>query len=62
MSATVTNVVFLLGIVLALTGAAVMAHGSIFGDRTTPAAITIVIIGLSLIATSRKKRRGSSRS
>jgi len=45
--------VFVLGLVLALTGAALMLHGSILGERTIPAAITIGIVGLGLIATSR---------
>ena len=43
---------FLLGIVLALIGAAIMFEGSLFGESTTGAAIVIGIVGISLIATS----------
>ena len=43
---------FILGIILALTGAAIMFEGSIFGERTTGVAIIIGIVGLGLIATS----------
>ena len=45
--------VFALGLVLALAGAALMLHGSLLGERTVPAAITVGIVGLLLIATSR---------
>ncbi|MCK4497534.1 MAG: hypothetical protein KAU24_05015 [Candidatus Aenigmarchaeota archaeon] len=44
---------FVLGIILALTGAAIMFEGSLFGETTTGAAIVIGIIGICLIATSR---------
>ena len=41
-----------LGIIVALIGAAVMFEGSIFGENTTNIAIVIGIIGICLIATS----------
>ncbi len=44
---------FVLGILAALTGAFLMWDGSIFGERTVPAAITLGIVGIGLIATSR---------
>lgn len=43
---------FILGIVLALTGAGLMFHGSLLGERTIPATIIIGIVGLVLIATN----------
>ena len=43
---------FLLGIILALIGAAIMFEGSLFGERTTGIAIIIGIVGICLIATS----------
>lgn len=47
------KVLFISGIILALIGAALMMHGSLFGERTIPAAITIGIVGIGLIATSK---------
>jgi hypothetical protein len=47
------QVLFVVGLLLALTGAFLMWEGSIFGERTIPAAITLGIVGLSLIATSK---------
>jgi hypothetical protein len=43
---------FILGIIVALIAAVIMFNGSIFGENTTGIAIVILIIGLSLIATS----------
>ena len=43
---------FVLGIILALIGAAVMFEGSLFGERTTGIATIIGIVGICLIATS----------
>ena len=48
------QVLFVLGILLALIGAFFMIEGSIFGERTVPAAITLGIVGIVLIATSKK--------
>ncbi|GET23229.1 hypothetical protein [Prolixibacter denitrificans] len=48
---TINNIQFYLGIVLALTGAAMM----FFDLLPTGARITIGIVGLALIATSRRK-------
>jgi sulfite exporter TauE/SafE len=46
------KVLFVLGIILALIGAAIMIEGSILGERTIPAAVLMVIVGICLIATS----------
>ena len=46
------KVLFVLGIILALIGAAIMFEGSLFGERTTGIAIIIGIVGIGLIATS----------
>ena len=43
---------FVLGIIVALIGAAIMFEGSLFGERTTGIATVIGIIGIGLIATS----------
>lgn len=47
---------FVLGILLALTGAFLMWNGSILGERTTGIATVVGIVGLGLIATSRIKK------
>ena len=47
------RVVLVGGLVLALTGAFLMWEGNILGERTIPAAITLGIVGISLIATSK---------
>jgi len=46
------KVLFILGIVLALTGAAIMFEGSLFGERTTSIATVMGIVGICLIAPS----------
>ena len=46
------KVLFVLGIILALIGAALMIEGSILGERTIPAAVVLGIVGICLIATS----------
>jgi hypothetical protein len=43
---------FVLGIILALIGAVLMIEGSILGERTIPAAVVSVIVGICLIGTS----------
>lgn len=43
---------FVLGLIVALIGAAIMFEGSILGENTTGIAIVIGIIGIGLIATS----------
>ena len=43
------RVLFALGVSLCLAGALLMAHGSIFGDRTTGIAIVTGILGIGLI-------------
>ncbi|WP_435319282.1 hypothetical protein [Haloarchaeobius sp. TZWSO28] len=48
---------FWLGLFLALGAAAMTWDGSVFGDRTVPAATTLLIVGLILIATSNTRAR-----
>jgi hypothetical protein len=50
------KVLFIIGIILALIGAAIMVEGSILGERTIPAAVVIVIVGICLIATSSQRK------
>ena len=47
-----TLVLFVLWIIVALVGAAMMFEGGILGENTTGLAIVIGIIGIGLIATS----------
>ena len=42
-----------LGVLACLTGAFLMSHGSILGERTTGIAIVIGIIGIGIISTSK---------
>ena len=51
---------FILGIVLALIGAAIMFEGSMFGERTTGVAIIVGIVGLGLIAMSSRLKAKKS--
>jgi hypothetical protein len=46
------KVLFVFGIILALISAVLMIEGSILGERTIPAAVLILIVGICLIATS----------
>lgn len=46
---------FAAGVCIALIGAGIMFHGDIFGERNSGIAIVMVIIGLTLIATSKYK-------
>jgi hypothetical protein len=46
------KVLFILGIIISLIGAAIMFEGSLFGERTTGIATVIGIVGICLIATS----------
>ncbi len=46
------KVLFVLGIILALIGAAIMFEGSLFGERTTGIATVMGIVGICLTATS----------
>ena len=48
------KVLFFLGIILALIAAGLMFEGSILGESTTGVAIVIGIVGIGLIATSKK--------
>jgi len=49
---TLRYALFILGIALCLTGAVLMVHGSVFGDRTTGIATITGIVGIGLISTS----------
>jgi hypothetical protein len=46
------SIQFVIGIIIALIGAGIMFHGSIFGERNTGIAIVIGIIGIGVIASS----------
>ena len=48
---------FILGILVALTGAFLMWNGSILGENTTGIATVIGIIGIGLIATSGRAKK-----
>jgi hypothetical protein len=43
---------FAIGVSLCITGAVLMVHGSVFGDRTTGIATIIGIVGIGLMSTS----------
>ena len=43
---------FILGIIVALLGAGIMFHGSIFGENNSGIATIIGIIGIGIIASS----------
>ena len=43
---------FALGIIMVLIGAFLMIEGSILGERTIPAAVILVIVGICIITTS----------
>jgi len=45
-------ILFIIGIITALTGAAIMFHGNIFGENNSGIATIIGIVGIGLIATS----------
>jgi len=47
---------FLLGILICLTGAALMFDGAILGETTTNVASVLGITGIGLIATSTERR------
>jgi hypothetical protein len=47
---------FVLGILICLTGAALMFDGAILGETTTNIAIVLGITGIGLIATSTERR------
>ena len=48
---------FILGILVALTGAFLMWNGSILGENTTGIATVIGIVGIGLIATSGRSKK-----
>jgi hypothetical protein len=56
----INNPLFILGILVALTGAFLMWHGGILGENTTGIATVIGIVGIGLIATSRKSKKTPS--
>jgi len=49
---TLRYALFIVGVTLCLTGAVLMVHGSVFGDRTTGIAAITGIVGIGLISTS----------
>jgi len=49
---TISIVLFISGICIALIGAGIMFHGNVFGERNSGIATIIGIIGIGLIATS----------
>ena len=49
---TLRYALFISGIALCVTAAALMVHGSVFGDRTTGIAAITGIVGIGLISTS----------
>ncbi|MCT9097669.1 hypothetical protein [Haloarchaeobius sp. HME9146] len=52
---------FWLGLLLALGAAVMLWDGGVFGDRTAPAAVTLLIVGLALIATGNRRTRTGSK-
>jgi len=50
------KMLFVLGIILASTGAAIMLDGSLFSERTTGIATVIGIVGICFIATSSSRK------
>ena len=55
--ATINKPLLILGILVALTGAFLMWHGSILGENTTGIATVVGIIGIGLIAMSRISKK-----
>lgn len=49
------RILWYLGILLALAGAAFIFHGSLLGERTIGIAIVIGVVGICLIAGSRRR-------
>jgi energy-converting hydrogenase Eha subunit H len=47
------KILFIFGIVLALTGAGIMFHGNVFEENNSSIATIIGIVGIGLIATSK---------
>lgn len=54
---TINKPLFIVGILIALTGAFLMWHGSILGENTTDIATVVGIVGIGLIATSRAPKK-----
>lgn len=54
---TINKPLFILGILVSLTGAFLMWHGSILEERTTGIATVIGIVGIGLIATSGRSKK-----
>ena len=48
----ISIIVFIIGLLIALTGAYIMFHGSIFAENNSGIATVIGIVGIGLIATS----------
>jgi len=49
---TLRYALFIVGVALCLTGAVLMVHGSLFGDRTIGIATITGMVGIGLISTS----------
>jgi len=59
---TMNKPLFILGILIALTGAFLMWNGSILGENTTGIATVIGIVGIGLIATSGRSKETPNQS
>lgn len=59
---TINKPLFILGILIALTGAFLMWNGSILGENTTGIATVIGIVGIGLIATSGRSKKTPNQS
>ena len=59
---TTNKPLFILGILVALTGAFLMWNGSILGENTTGIATVIGIVGIGLIATSGRSKKTPNQS
>ena len=53
----INKTLFIVGILVALTGAFLMWNGSILGENTTGIATVVGIVGIGLIATSQKSKK-----
>jgi len=52
------KMLFVLGILICLAGAALMFHGAILGETTTNIATVLGITGIGLIATQKRMNNG----
>ena len=47
------KIIFIFGIILALSGAGIMFHGNVFGENNSGIATVLGIVGIGLIAKSK---------